>query len=436
MFCPKCGVNVNDNFKFCFNCGFDLSVLQRTVEINTEQIVDNKIECKEFDNLPSEIKIFDGSQNEYERLYYKYIYSETDFVKAVYLENFVAENYSDKTYRLDHYLGIRANWMQRAKSIEDQGFENTLISLVNNQGDAQQLSDYVTVIGHLTSIMYFYNVIGKRWYESQKFFYDWVNDIDRYNKLHDRLNNVSTSNAKKIIENRIKNIENKYGGHIETEYMVHQYVDLMDLERTQADISMYAAKYSSWIDEAYTVFLNNAIKIHKLDSLNNMYPTTEQKNKFRKIIEDKFLEKIRFIYSKLGLLVRKGDECIRLADNVMELSKKTSGEEILKKGALSLGLAIVSGPIAVLNGIREGYNYFEADSKLQELRIKLWDLHISLFNEGHNLIQDFVTACNDIDSIMQEDLAMNYLYPALNNVVETIKNNNMELYPWSEYFKK
>lgn len=438
MFCPKCGVNVNDDFKFCFNCGFDLSVLQRAVETNFAQSMNNYNDtgCENINSFSSELKRFDGSQEAYEKLYYKYVYDENDFDKVLLLDDVVDKNYSDKSYPLNWYLGISADWMQKAKSLENKGFENVLVEFVSIKGDIKQLSDYVTLAGHLTAIIYFYNVIGKKRYDSQKFWYEWCQDTNALNNLNEQLNNTNDSNAKTYLEEKIKKIEEKYCGNVGIEYIVRQHLDLMDLERTQADISTYAAKYSNWIDETYVTFLNNAIRMHKLNSLNNMYPTVEQKNKFRKIVEDKFLEKIRFVYSKLGLLVRKGDECIRLAENVIELNKKTSGEEILKKGALSLGLAIVSGPLGVLNGIREGYNYFEADSKLQELKNKLWDAYTSWIDEGDSLTEDFVTACNDIDSIMQEDLAMNYLYPALNNVVETIKNNNMELYPWSEYFKK
>lgn len=438
MFCPKCGTNVNDDFKFCFNCGFDLSVLQKPMQVVAEQSLNNngiiESETQTSNELPSEIKIFDGSEAEYERLYYKYVYDEADFEKGILLDEYVEENYPDKVYTLNYYLGINTYWLGIAKIAEKEGVENTIVSLAGEE--TVQLSEYANLAGFLATDMYLYNVMGKRRYESQKFFYEWNKDFDQYNELNDKLSNTDDSDTRKVLERKIKIIKDKYNGNIGIEYMLSRYVSLVESDKIQSDIGAYAVRYSGWIDETYTRFLDNAIRLHNIDALNNMYPTVEQKNKFRKIVENKILDKTRFLYSKIGLLIRKTDECNRLINNITELTKKTSGEEILKKGALSLGLAIVSGPAAVLNGIREGYNYFEADSKLQEARNKLWDTYVSLSEEWTALIEDFTSACYDINTIMQDELAVNYLCPAINNIVDVIKKNDMELYPLGEYLKK
>ncbi|MDO4921517.1 MAG: zinc ribbon domain-containing protein [Phascolarctobacterium sp.] len=440
MFCPKCGTNVSDDFKFCFNCGFDLSVLQNSTQSTAKQPLNNneknKSKAQSSNELPSEIKIFDGSQEEYERLYYKYVYDEADFEKGILLDEYVGENYPDKTYSLNYYLGINTLWLGIAKTAEEEGVENTILSLVDEEDkETNPISEYANLAGFLATDMYFYNTMGQRRYKSQKFFYEWSKDFDQYNELNDELSNADDG-TRKTLERKIKMIEDKYGGNIGMEYMVLKYISLMEADKIQADIGAIAARYSGWIDETYTRFLDNAIRMHNIGALHNMYPTVEQKNKFRKIVENKILDKTRLLYSKIGLLIRKADECTRLANNVMELNKKTSGEEVLKKGALSLGLAIVSGPLGILNGIREGYNFFEADSKLQELRNKLWDTYGSLLDEWTSLTEDFVGACGEINTIMQDELAVNYLCPAINSIVDVIKKNNMELHPLGEYFKK
>ena len=109
---------------------------------------------------------------------------------------------------------------------------------------------------------------------------------------------------------------------------------------------------------------------------------------------------------------------------------------MLIKGAISFGLGLALGPLGIANGIREGYNYYKADSKLQDLRNKLGDTFVSLGEEWDSFTEDFVGACDDIDTIMQDELAVNYLFPAINSIVDVIKKNNMELHPLGEYFKK
>ena len=43
FFCPKCGTSYEDNMKFCFNCGFDLSKAREETSEREESVAENTI---------------------------------------------------------------------------------------------------------------------------------------------------------------------------------------------------------------------------------------------------------------------------------------------------------------------------------------------------------------------------------------------------------
>lgn len=109
MFCPKCGTNVDDSYVFCFKCGFDFSKLNQSEDSSQQNYNKTTTESEHsYDQYSSmlEFDFFDGSQEQFDEIYYDLCYVQRDYKKLLDFEEYVSVKYLNTTYENNFSCGI------------------------------------------------------------------------------------------------------------------------------------------------------------------------------------------------------------------------------------------------------------------------------------------------------------------------------------------
>ena len=434
MFCPKCGTDVG-NYAFCFKCGFDfstLNLLEQTIEPNDMSEVDkieaNNIQC----NDDFEFSFFDGSQEQFNEIYYNLCYVEKDYRKLLEFEGYVSENHSACDYENNYGCGIPTAYLLISSYTQESGFLKCISDDGWNDGSIQNLADN---LAFCLSINYFMDLFGWHIYDFLSFSYKLNSDWDRFAQLQEEYDRENNDNKKNSLRSRMKEIENNYGEAWYWEESIIAKIDLLDLNHIQPQLTRLAVKYSNVLSDLYIVILNNAIKVHNADYLQGLYPTDLQKQQIAKIIENEIIDQFRNGIRNLYVTLQKENECRRLCANINELSKTLSETSLLKKGALTLGLALLSGPLGIINGVREGYNLCETDSKITELREQLQVNFGEYLDEVQKIGDDVIESCDRLKERMKTNVTDKYLVIALNNIFQKLQDKGVEVLPLCKYLE-
>lgn len=447
MFCPKCGNSVTEEFNFCFNCGFNLSSLKnindtqsQDLDNTTDSSIRNNTTSHNIQhstsnlNTPKEINInnyfksiFTGSQESYEALICKFLYQDKNFEKASDFESFIEDNYPNNNFYCK-YSPFTAIWLL------DIGLEannNGILKAITNSVDKEELEDIgiSKTISTFLIACFWYNVFGTKDFNVNLFLYEWNKNIDKYNSLYDQ-NNKSYSEH---LQSKMNEIKSLYNNDISTENFRKLYIEKIDLKHIMPHINKYASQNATIVTDTYCKILDNAIKYHHANYLKNMYPTTEQKNKVANLIENEILNQFRKASNNLHIVIQKGDECLRLINNINDLKDKSSDSSLLKKGALTLGLTLISGPLGLMNAAREGYNLFEANDKVNKLRETLDTEFSNYIDEYSSYLDDNFKCLDTLKHSLNENILDKYLQPAINQIFSNLKNNNAVILPLRDY---
>ena len=447
MFCPKCGTNVSDDFNFCFKCGFDFTPFKcnnttQSQDFNntTNSFASNNELSQNNISLTSDLhksdetninnyfkSIFNGCQESYETLICKFLYQDKNFERASDFENFIEDNYPNNDFYCKDAPST-AIWLL------DMGLDannNGILKAITNSIDNEELED-VGIPKTISSFLiacFWYNVFGTKDFNLNLFLYEWNKNIDKYNTLNDQ-NNKSYSEH---LQSEINEIKSLYNGDISTENFTKLYIEKIDLKHIMPHINKYASQNATIVTDTYCKILDNAIKYHNANYLQNMYPTTEQKNKVAYLIENEILNHFRKASNNLHIVIQKGDECLRLINNINDLKDKSSSSSLLKKGAFTLSLTLISGPFGLMNAAREGYNLYEANDKIKKLRETLDTEFSNYLDEYSSYLDDNLKCLDSLKHSLTENILDKYLQPSINQIFSNLKNNNVVILPLRDY---
>lgn len=436
MFCPKCGTNVDDSYAFCFKCGFDFSKLNQSEDSSQQNY--NKTTTENGHNYDQysgmlEFDSFDGSQEQFDEIYYDLCYIKRDYLKLLNFEGYISTKYPNTVYESKFSCMINTSLLLISSYTKEYGFLKCVSEDELNDGTVQLLADNLALT---LSINYFMDLFGWRVYNFFDFLFKRQVALEQYLKLQEAYDKEENYDRKESIKSEIDLIPKKFG---ETEWSyegcIVKELDLLDLNRIQSQVTKLAEQYSNELSNLYIVILNNAIKIHNADYLQGLYPTDLQKQKVAKIIENEIIGTFAKSTRNLYVVLQKERECREISANINKMSEKFSDSSLLTKGLTTAALAFFSGPIGIINGLREGYNLYDADNKITELKNKLETEFGSCYDELGQLHEDMCECCDKLRESMKANVTDKYFVSAINDIFKKLQVNGVELLPLNRYLE-
>lgn len=436
MFCPKCGTNVDDSYAFCFKCGFDFSKLNQSEDSSQQNYNKTTTESEDSDNQYScmlEFDSFDGSQEQFDEIYYDLCYIKRDYLKLLNFEGYVSTKHPNTVYESKFSCMINILFLLISSYTKEEGFLKCVSEDELNDGTVQLLADNLA-LG--LSINYFMDLFGWRVYNFFDFWFKRQLALEQYLKLQEAYDKEENYDRKESIKSEMDLIPKKFG---KTEWSyegcIVKELDLLDLNHIQSQVTKLAEQYSNELSNLYIVILNNAIKIHNADYLQGLYPTDLQKLKVAKIIENEIIGTFAKSTRNLYVVLQKERECREISANINKMSEKFSDSSLLTKGLTTAALAFFSGPIGIINGLREGYNLYDADNKITELKNKLETEFGSCYDELGQLHEDMCECCDKLRESMKANVTDKYLVAAINDIFKKLQDNGVEVLPLNRYLE-
>lgn len=436
MFCPKCGTNVDDSYAFCFKCGFDFSKLNQSEDSSQQNYNKTTTENGHSHDQYSgmlEFDSFDGSQEQFDENYYDLCYVQRDYQKLLDFEEYVRVKYPNTTYEYNFSCGINTILLLLSSYTKENDFLKCVSVDDLNDGTVQTLADN---LAFCLSTNYFMDLFGWRAYDFFSFSFKYNLAWEQYLKLQEDYEKEENVDRKNSIKWEMETIPRKFGRTTWAyEGSIIKKVNLLDLSHIQPQLTKLAEQYSNALSDLYIVILDNAIKIHNATYLQGLYPTIFQKQQIAKVIENEINDKFRNSTRNLYVVLQKEKECCDICNKINELSKNLSASSTAKKVAITLGLGLISGPLGLMNGIREGYNAYEAGSKATELQSKLENDFDSYLDEVGQLHEDMCECCDKLRESMKANVTDKYLVAAINDIFKKLQDNGVELLPLNRYLE-
>lgn len=466
MFCPKCGKNVPEEFNFCFNCGFDLTALKgKATETNEQAVFSNaeplatksngeeRVKKKEYSDLktsevsttrnvtylfPDLPKDFDLFKQQYlEALYCNQDFNQAQLMADEYIAKFgEKESFKELPYYNNTLRFIFAEKVAETKNLVQALHEEVTEGWINEDFKTDfdefiELSSLVVNDGYWVSSFFrrYFNVLAKQ-YEINLFFHE-------YDQLNEQIaaNNDSNSNNDsyyKQIADLEATFKERYDCDIRNDAFYSKTSEAFDLDHIQIDLNDNLDIYSYYISEIYKWILGNAIRLHNADYLQALYPTREQENQYAGMVQNKFRSSWSVFTPKIPMVSKANVKMVNIQGQIDKLRKTFDSDSLLKDGALTFGLAFLSGPMGIANALRQGYNYYQSDEKMVELNKQLGQEYDNFCQELDALSN---AACDAAGRSQEgiDELTKKYLVPAISNIFITLKKHGETLQPFGYY---
>lgn len=440
MYCPKCGTNVDDSFNFCFKCGFDFSVVNNgddnDIKINSNNKSESlfngigkfakslvsdgeaktKVAISVANDLISsttkklkrkyEFSAFDGSQESFEKIYCSLCYEQQDFDKLAGFIEYVQDEYSNININFNNALVDDVRIINIGKFLDKNGMMKSYAKLCLY---ADNLEDIVKFITSIINTAFYYKIIGERNYK-----FSVLNYQTNFDEDFDGLVYMSNSNA--VL--KVDNIAN--------------------------DVTKYITTYSEFGREVYCKILDNAIKLHHADYLNNMYPTKEQAVRVASLLKTELQMSYKESEKAISRLIQSSQECNKFIQLYSNLENEEEGwiETIVDNAISGFQIGVLFAMNPVLGGARavqygkQKYDKYKKESQRSDT------IKDGLGNSFEEFIDGYVdcvgclqTTYSKCQYALENNIARKYLLPAINNIFEALKANGINVLPIQRYLE-
>lgn len=369
---------------------------------------------------------FNGSQEDYKRQWEQYMYIDEDIAKAADFENFVAEMYPNNDYYDDDFgTCMKAAPLVYGDRLLQVGFAK---SFAENMGhyDENVIDNACRELGYDIAFGYLNTVMGYAHYNTLKFVFHYVNDLNKANKLVEQAENASGNRLERL-EKQIESLNAKHNGCLFLDYYyVHSVVENSEIDKIAYKMTNNASDFSCWLDEIYATFLNNAIQIHGADNLATLLPTEAQRNNIREMIRTETLRCMQGSIGNMQSLSRRMNTCINTSNRMRSLVESNNDDKLLGQGALSLALGFISPIAGIANGLRAGYNAYSAQQEVDRIAQQLDGEFQMFWGEYLELCGNMIDASVKLADIYG-NIALRYLAPALKDVITKVEHQYGEV---------
>ena len=423
MFCPQCGNSIMDDFNFCTYCGCKLKK-------NIEKSYINNI------SYEAEFKDFDGTVDSFRSIVNTLLYIDNDLDKIEKFFQYAKQKNNTEINSLIEFFNI---YISILLSNDYRTQDDRLLINKKNLNYREYIKFICQEKGLDVAKYINKSICTWRYYEFEKLLTIYCIDFNRYEYLYECLygnaNGVYSEQDKAEMHKEYNYIKEAWNGEINISKLVNASIDSLNMEYFFIDMNNVIESQSAWIDETYENFLRNAIKFHKADYLQGLFPTKEQREKYRQIVQYKLRNNYTKITYYANLVNNNINECKKVQSQIDNLKESNSGTALMKKGALTVGLSVISGPLGIINAVREGYNYFERDSKLDSLYQQLSKIYgeklsASVYDLQYESVEMHIKSCRETSY-----LAENILFKAIIGVVNKLQEHGVMLKPIEDYFK-
>lgn len=385
---------------------------------------------------PEKVEDFDGTDKMYAAKQNRYLYEDRDWLKAMQFDMFVAEKYPGREFVNENGMIMHSIVLYHGYQTQQLGVIQYLRVLAAEQeNNGNDLNWWVESAAEMVMMGNFVEVFGLSHYNFCQFIYEYLNDARELDRLYEKYENADDNGALKI-ERKMNKLSNKYNGWLGyPNFYVKTLIDASDVDHIVNNIQSSAVKYCSFMDEVYTHVLNNAIRIHNAQYLRNLYPTEAQKNAVRSQIQQEIINKMQQGLGNLNAYNKYANECLQICSRMFELEDQNSDYNIMAKGALSLALGFISGPMGIASGLREGYNIYNRENDLERLGEMLDNSLRNLCDEYTMLGGNLLNVSSQLGHSLEEKICRTYLHMAISDIFNKIQQNGDQLYDVREYFR-
>ena len=382
---------------------------------------------------PEAIDNFDGSNKMYGAKQTRYLYQDNDLKKAYDFEEYVCNKYPDKEFCNEDYgLALNIRFFYHGYQTQQLGLIPYMKMTVD---ESDTLEYYCESIAGIVVAAYLCDIFAVANYQMLHFVYDYNMDCEQMSKLVERFDGASERDQRKI-ERKINALQKKYHERLgDIAYYVQSIIDISDVDHIVSNINEHAGKYAGYMDEIYTHVLDNAIRIHNATYLQNMYPTEAQKQSFRGQIQKEMINKMRSGLSNLNSYNKHAATCLNMCSKMYELQAANSEDNFWSKGALSLALGFISGPMGIGYAMKEGYKAHNREEEYERIGEMLNEELEKLVDEYSRLTMDLCTSAEALIASLTNHVSKKYLYAALNSIFKKLQAQGVQLRPVYEYFK-
>lgn len=363
---------------------------------------------------------FNGSQEDYKRQWEQYMYIDEDPAKAADFETFVSEMYPNQEFCDDEYgTCMRATALADGDKLIQMGFAKSFAEIMTHY-DEEIIDNACQELGYAVAFGYLNTVMGYAHYNTLKFVYYYVNDLNKVNKLAEQAENASGNRLERL-EKQIESLNAKYNGWLGLGcYYVHSVVENSEIDKIAYKMTNNASDFSCWLDEIYATFLNNAIQIHGADNLAALFPTEAQRNNIREMIRTETLRCMQGSIGNMQSLSRRMNTCINTSNRMRSLVESNNDDKLLGQGALSLALGFISPIAGIANGLRAGYNAYSAEQEVDRIAQQLDGEFQMFWGEYLELCCNMINATINLADIYGK-IGLRYLAPALKDVITKVE---------------
>ena len=385
---------------------------------------------------PEKVEDFNGTNEMYEAKQNRYWYEDRDWLKAVEFETFVEQKYPGRIFENDYSMVMTSLVLYNGYQVQQLGFIQYLRVLVNNpEFTNTNLLELLKCVSGLVAMGSFMEIYGLAHYNLSAFAYCYIKDVKESEMLCEKHERADYDEVEKL-ERKMDELSNKYDGWLGFyPYYIKKIIEFGDVDHIPSNIQQSAGKYSKFMDEVYSHVLSNAIRLHDAHYLRNLYPTEAQKTAVRGHIQQEIGNKFCSALANINVHNKYASECLKICSRMFELENQNSGSSLMAKGALSLALGFISGPLGVASGIREGYNVYARENDMDALLERLVESGQKLIGEYFSLGTSLINASQQLDESLNNKICRTYLYSAISDIFNKIQQNGDRLYPVVEYFK-